>query len=76
MDNSHLEYYEKVEEYMRSGYIRNGGGATELNIVAEVCEEIEGGIGWGSLQKRGRVSFEIFGRGGVLYTTNSKGFCV
>ena len=47
----------------------------ELYIVAGVCEEIEGRIGWGSLQKRGRVNFEIFGRRGV-YTTNSKGFCV
>ena len=41
---------------MRSDYIRNGGGAKEFYIAGGVCEEIEGEIGWGSLQKRGGVS--------------------
>ena len=92
---------------MRSGYIRNGGGAKELyiggffSILYEknkggsciellrksggakelyhsggVCEEIEGRIGWGSLQKRGRVSFEIFGRGGGVYNKFKGVLCV
>ena len=67
--------YEKNKGRSCIELLRKGGGVKELYIVAGICEEIEGRIGWGSLQKRGRVSFEIFGRGGV-YTTNSKGFSV